>query len=124
WAGCADRREHTDPGAMMLRGGPKYTRITREVGLPMGRHHTAQRGLHLDNPDRATDPQLAVEPVVLDKAVAVRAGIDHDIRTEAARIGARGATGRIIANQGSQMSERPGRDQMDGRGIEEAAARQ
>ena len=58
------------------------------------------------------------------KRSAVRAGVDHDIRTEAARIGAGGATGHIIANQGSQMSERTGRDQMDGRGIEEAAARQ
>src|SRR5437899_12715256 len=70
---------------MVLPCRAQNRRVMSQFGLRMDRHRTANRWSHPDDAHTGTNFEHTAEPTVLDKTVSLVAGIDVDIRAEAAR---------------------------------------
>jgi len=106
-ASLGDRREHADVGLVVLRGGPQDRHITRQVGLRMGGHHTADRRAHPVYFHRFANFEHPVEPAIFDEAVGLGAGVHQDVGAKPARVKVR------IGFQRAQMRDGAARDYVD-----------
>src|SRR5437899_5591351 len=102
---------------MVLPCRAQNRRVMTQFGLRMDRHRTANRWSHPDDAHSGTNFEHTAEPTVLDKTVSLVAGIDVDIRTEAARVEIR------LGPQSPQIRERSAGNDVDGIFVEKIAPR-
>src|SRR5216683_1420808 len=102
---------------MILPRGAQDRHVSRQLVLRMGSHRASNRGPHPHDARAVADFEHSVEPAVLDKAVGLRAGVDVNIRAEAAQV----EIGPVA--QVAQMFERAGRDDMNHVLVEEISPR-
>ena len=104
---------------VVLGDSTENPQVAPEIGLLVRRHDAAQRRSQLHDPDAPTHFEGPLQPAILDETLYPRCGLDDNVRAKAAGIDLR-----VWAGECAQVGERPTRQDVNARRLEERSRRQ